>query len=196
VDGPSPGLFGPEHLEQLARHAFGKQATQEKDGTEAGWIAGEDILDVGFDLAKNVVNDALHFSLRIDTRKLPADLLRAYARAELEILAADNPSGRPSARQQKEAREAANERLELEAQDGRFTRRKAYPLLWDGQANAVLVGTASPGVLDRVVALFKETFGSELVLADSGTLALQQSQELLGLTPSAFVPTGQGPEVA
>ena len=145
VDGPTPGMFGPEHLEKLAQHAIGKQAREEKDGTEAGWIAGEDILDLGFDLAKNVVNDVLHFSLRVDTQKLPADLLRAYTRAELQTLAADNPSGKPTAKQKKEARETARERLEFEGKDGRFTRRKGYPLLWDGQSNHVLLGTTSPG---------------------------------------------------
>src|SRR5436305_1620531 len=128
VDGSRPKAFGPEHLEKLSEHAIGTQREESRDGTQVGWIAGEDILDVGFDLDKNVVNDALHFALRIDTRKLPGDLLRSYARAELEALAADNPSGRPSARQ-KEARESARERLEGEARDGRFTRRKAYPLL-------------------------------------------------------------------
>ncbi len=55
VDGSSPGLFGPEHLEKLSTHAIGKQRVEAKDGTEAGWIAGDDILDTGFDLAKNVV---------------------------------------------------------------------------------------------------------------------------------------------
>src|SRR3954454_20938473 len=103
VDGPAPGLFGPEHLKKLSDHAMGKQRTENKEGVETGWIAGDDILDLGFDLAKNVVNDALHFSLRVDTQKLPAELLRAYTRSELQTLAADNPSGRPTAKQKKEA---------------------------------------------------------------------------------------------
>jgi hypothetical protein len=154
VDGPTPGLFGPEYLEKLSSHAVGKQKTESKDGTEVGWIAGDDILDLGFDLAKNVVGDTLHFSLRVDTRKLPGDLLRAYTRSELQILAADNPSGKPSVTQKKEAKEAARQRLEEEAKDGRFTRRKAYPLLWDGQANQVLVGTTSAGALDHAQKLF------------------------------------------
>jgi hypothetical protein len=202
ADGPSPGLFGPDYLEKLLSHAFGKQRAEEKDGTEAGWIAWEDILDLGFDLAKNVVNDALHFSLRVDTRKLPADLLRAYARAELQTLSADNPSGRPSASQKKEAKDTARARLELEAQDGRFTRRKAYPLLWDGQANQVLVDTTAPGVLDRLQALFKDTFGHGRVLMDAGSIAVRRakadhpSRDLSSLSPSAFVPLGQAPEVA
>jgi hypothetical protein len=57
VDGPAPGLFGPDHLERLSAHAIGKQLTESKDGKEVGWIAGEDILDVSFDLAKSVVQD-------------------------------------------------------------------------------------------------------------------------------------------
>src|ERR1700722_16117836 len=85
VDGTTPGIFGPEYLEKLSAQAGGKQKTESKDGTEVGWIAGDDILDVGFDLAKNIVGDTLHFSLRIDTQKLPADLLRAYTRSEIQL---------------------------------------------------------------------------------------------------------------
>jgi hypothetical protein len=38
-------LFRPEYLEKLSAHAIGQQRVQAKDGTEAGWTAGEDILD-------------------------------------------------------------------------------------------------------------------------------------------------------
>lgn len=202
VDGPTPGLFGPEHLDKLANRAFGKQLKEQKDGTEVGWIAGEDILDLGFDLAKNVVNDALNFSLRVDTQKLPADLLRAYTRAELQMLAANNPSGKPSANQKKEAREAARERLEFEGKDGRYIRRKAFPLLWDGQANHVFIGTTSPGALDHTLKLFKETFGCGLTLMDAGDIAVRQNETgkessvVQEMTPSPFVPTGKTPGVA
>jgi hypothetical protein len=202
VDGPSPGVFGPEQLDKLSSRAFGKQEIANKDATEVGWIAGDDILDVGFDLVKNVVNDALHFSLRVDTQKLPADLLRAYARAELQTLSADNPSGRPSGQQKKQARETARERLELEGKDGRYTRRKAYPLLWDGQANQVLIGTTSPGALDHAMRLFKDTFGNGLILMDTGDIAMhragatKEAGMLPELTPSAFVPANKSSEVA
>jgi hypothetical protein len=197
VDGPAPKVFGPEHLEKLAAHAAGKQRTENKDGTEVGWIAGGDILDLGFDLAKNVVSHALHFALRVDTQKLPADLLRAYARAELQALAVDNPSGRPSAKQKKEAREAARAKLEAEAKDGRFRRRKAYPVLWDGQANQVFVGATSPAALDQAQRLFQETFGLALTLRDAGAVAVQCAEKtgVPELQPSPFVPGGH-PEVA
>src|SRR5262245_57714762 len=99
---PSPNLFTTEHLERLAAHQAGRQRLSGPDGVETGWTAGDHILDVRFDLAKNVVNDTLHFALRVDTNRLPTDLLKAYYQVELEGLAADNPSGRPSARQKRE----------------------------------------------------------------------------------------------
>src|SRR4051794_36246912 len=90
VVGPGPGMFGPEHLERLAGQAIGKQREAAVDGVEVGWIGGEHILDSDFDLAKNVINDTLHFALRIDVTRLPTDLLRAYQAVELEALAKSN----------------------------------------------------------------------------------------------------------
>ena len=49
--------------------------------------------DTFLDLAKNIVNDALLFDLRIDTEKPPADLLRAYTAIELKAISKHNPSG-------------------------------------------------------------------------------------------------------
>ena len=198
VAGPTPTLFGPEHLAKLAQHALGRQLLAEPDGTEAGWIASDDILDLGFDLAKNVIDDALHFGLRIDTQKLPADLLRSYVRSELQTLAALNPSGRPSAKQKKEAREAAREKLLAEAQDGRFVRRKAYPLLWDLRTQSVLIGSASASVLDRAQRLFADTFGAQLHLRDATHQAARHAAHagLAMVRPTAFVPAGAAPGVA
>ena len=84
VVGHSPGTFGPEHLKRLENRAAGKQRTLAGDGVEVGWTAGDHILDTRFELAKNVVNDTLHFALRIDAEKLPSDLMRAYTQVELE----------------------------------------------------------------------------------------------------------------
>src|SRR5436305_289086 len=92
VTGKSARTFGPEHLEKLAAHAIGRQRAASGDGSQAGWLAGDHILDTKFDLAKNVVNDALHFAMRVDEQKVPADLLRAYTQVELEGLASQNPS--------------------------------------------------------------------------------------------------------
>jgi hypothetical protein len=199
VTGPAPGTFGPEHLERLEAHAVGRDRVTSSDGVEAGWSAGDHILDVRFDLAKNVVNDALHCCLRVDTMKIPSDLLRAYTQIELQGLAAGNPTGRPSARQKREARENAREKLEEEARDGRFVRRKAYPILWDAPSNELLVGTTAVTVIDRLHTLFQQTFGQGFERLGAGVLAFrlaetrQQARGVEDASPSPFVP-GTSPE--
>src|SRR6266403_5088216 len=120
VKGAGPKQFREEHLERLQTHAMGKQRVASSDGIEAGWTAGGHLLDTQFDLEKNIVNDTLLFALRLDSTKLPSDLLRAYTQIEIDAAAKENPSGRPSAFQKREARMAARARLEEEARDGRF----------------------------------------------------------------------------
>lgn len=194
VKGRAPRQFGPQHLERLQGQAIGSPRPVAADGIEAGWTAGGHILDTSFDLAKNIVEDTLHFCLRIDTQKLPADLLRAYTQMELDALAAGNPSGLPSSRQKREARETAREKLEDEARDGRFLRRRAYPLLWDAQSNELLVGTTAVTVLDRLHTLFQQTFGHGFEPLSAGPQAFrlaeprQQDRGVDDARLSAFVP--------
>jgi hypothetical protein len=113
---------------------------------------------------------------------------------ELQALAAGNPSGHPSTRQKREARANARERLEAEAADGRYLRRKAYPILWDGLSNELLVGTTSATALDRLHTLFKHTFGEGFERRGAGERAFrlaelrQQTRGADDATPSAFVP--------
>jgi hypothetical protein len=202
VAGPSPRQFGPDQLERLAKQAFGRQRRVAADGVEVGWTAGDHLFDIRFDLAKNILHDTLHFALRVDSQKLPPDLLRAYTQLELEARAAQNPSGLPSARQKREARAAARERLENEARDGRYLRRKVFPLLWDRQSNELLVGTTSTTVVDRIRTLFHETFERGLDLLSAGRQAFlqaelrEQTRGVDDAAPAHFVPGAAVKEVA
>jgi hypothetical protein len=223
VNGPAPGLFGQEHLDHLQAHTIGKQRIASSDGPsaeparrgaqrrayaggandiEVGWLGGDHILDTSFDLAKNIVNDTLHFSFRVDSVKIPADLLRAYAAIELQALAGKNPSGLPSNRQRREAKETARQRLESEAQDGRYIKRKSYPILWDAQSNELLVGTTSVTLFDRLHQLFEHTFGVGFEPLTAGRLAFHlaesrgQTRGIDDSTPSAFLPGLSASEVS
>ncbi len=195
VQGQAPGIFGQEHLDRLQAHTIGKQRIASSDGVEIGWNAGEHILDKSFDLAKNIINDTLHFSLQVDSVKIPNDLLRAYTAIDLEALASKNPSGRPSPRQRREARESARQRIEAEASDGRYLKRKAYPILWDGQTNELLVGSTSLNVVERLHLIFEQTFGVDFESLTAGTQAFRlaesrdQSRGIDDATPAPFVPT-------
>ena len=198
VKGKAPNGFGPEHLERLEERAIGKERTASRDGIETGWSAGGHLLDVRFDLAKNIVEDTLHFALRIDANKPPSDLLKSYTQMELDAIAAENPSGKVSQKQKREARMAAMDKLNEEAADGRYLRRKAYSLLWDGQSNELLVGTTSVSVLDRLTQLFEQTFGQKIEALSSGILAHKlaeprgQSRAVDDAQHSTFLKGGAG----
>lgn len=202
VTGRSPRQFGPEHLERLAGHAIGKQRVSSRDGVEVGWIAGDHILDTRFDLAKNIINDTLSFGLRIDTTRIPSDLLRAYTQVETEARAAGNPSGIPSSRQKREARDAARDRLEQEAADGRYLRRKMIPVLWDCLSHELLVASTSAPVLDRLHPLFEETFSAKFDPLSAGRQAYrlaeprEQTRAVDDARPTAFASGPQLGEVA
>lgn len=202
VAGAAPRSFGPEHLQQLDDNAIGKQRVVSADGVQVGWTAGDHILDTRFDLAKNIVNDTLHFALRVDSQKIPGDLLRAYTQVELEGLMVANPGRNPSARQKREARETARERLDVESADGRFLRRKAFELLWDAQSNELLVATTSISMIDRLVTLFQQTFDRGFEMLSAGRQAFtqaetrSQSRNVDDASPAVFLPGVSAAEVA
>jgi len=183
--------FTQDHLDKLADRAAGRQRLASADGIEVGWSAGDSVLDTDFTLDKNVFPEHLHFEMRVDTDKLPSDLLKAYTAVELKALAANNPSGIPSARQKREAKEIARERLEQEAKDGRYRKRKCFPVLWDARTNEVLFGATSVANVDRFTTLFEQTFGAKLEAMTAGRVAAdatsnQNFNPLPDAAPSAF----------
>lgn len=191
VSGERPTFFGPWALEKLMDNQIGTQRVATADGSQFGWIAGDNILDVRWDLAKNVVSDCLSFAIRLDTNKPPADLLKAYYEVEVAALASQNPSGFPSGRQKREARAVAKDRLEQEAKDGRFIRRRMIPLLWDSQTGQLLIGTESANAINRVRLLFKQTFERTLELRSAGEFAIASSAETADAIPTVFVQGGR-----
>ena len=194
VEGPAPRMFSEEHLNKLAEQAAGRQRLVSADGIEVGWSAGEHILDLRFELAKNIINDMLFFSMRVDTLKLPSDMMRAYYAIDLAALAKNNPSGFASAKQKREAKEAARDRLEQEAKDGRYTKRKNIELIWDLKSNELLFGTTSITQIDRLLVLFKNTFGFGFEAITAGRRAYQlaelhqRTRNVDDASPSAFIP--------
>jgi len=194
VDGPNIRQFTEDYIERLSNFQSGRQRIASADGIEVGWTAGEHILDTDFQLEKNIINDCLVFELRVDAERLPSDLLRAYYSVELKALSANNQSGLPSAKQKREAREIARERLEQEAKDGRYTKRKCTPVLWDAKSNEVLFGTTSLTQIERLVALFRQSFGYGLDAITAGRRAFQlaelhqHTRSVDDSSPSAFVP--------
>jgi hypothetical protein len=163
VAGPKPGMFTDAHLERLRDRQIGRQRIASADGVETGWTAGRHIWDDDFQAIQNVYPDHLAFDFCTKVDKLPADRLKAYYATELRALSKDNPSGFPSARQKREAKEIARTRLEQEAKDGRYRKWKCVPVLWDAVTNVAFFGAAGTGsTVDRFTNLWEQTWCADL----------------------------------
>jgi hypothetical protein len=170
VIGSKPSMFDDSHLERLRAFALGRGEKVSASGVSCGWAAGSHVLDDQFTELKNVYPDHLLWDFWTETDRPPSELFKAYYETDLKALASGNPSGFPSTKQKREAKESARDRLEEEAKDGRFKKRKCIPVLWDSIRNEVLIGTTSSGILDRFVPLFDRTFAESLGHKPDGPL--------------------------
>ncbi|TWT51283.1 hypothetical protein Pla22_40600 [Rubripirellula amarantea] len=195
VAGFDSQIFTDEHIEIFRGNAAGRNESSSTENVHVGFLGGDHLFDQEFDLHKNVINDATHFSVRIDTNQIPAAIRTAWLQMELAGYAKDSPSGVATKSQRKEAKEAVEQRCEVEAASGKFRRMQQFPMLWDF-ANGQLyfggsVGTASAFGID----LFERTFEVELRRVGAGLIAQEWAienecfGELDDLVPARFVAT-------
>lgn len=194
VAGFDGGSFDDEQLQVLADNAAGRHESASAENVHVGFTGGDHLFDQSFDLEKNLINDAVHFSIRIDTNQIPTAIRAAWLQMELAGLAKDSPTGKPTKAQRKEAKEAVEQRCEVEAASGKYRKMQQFPLLWDHQ-NGLLyfggsVGTASAFCTD----LLERVFELELRRIGAGTIATdwaienERFEELDSLSPASFVP--------
>ncbi|MCB9852420.1 MAG: hypothetical protein H6819_04940 [Phycisphaerales bacterium] len=196
VHGGGPKRLDEHLLDKIREHRIGSDKILRSDLEESGWIGGRHLLDVEFDLEKNVLLDCLHFGLRIDAHKPPPDLLRAYEQQEFDALLKEaSGHGTPKfSRIKKEAREAAKGRIESELKEGRYRKQRQFPLFLDTQRDILYVSATTPSVHERLLPLFKNTFGKRLEPLTAGSLAIawadhhNQSRQLENLEYAAFIP--------
>jgi hypothetical protein len=193
VNGSTPRTFGEEHLDALNANSIENRRSG-IGGTSVGWVATDHVLDPLFNDEKNIAEDALVFGMHVQTDKLPGDLMQAYYSDAVRHRAKRNDSGLPTAKQKKEAKEEAREKLEDEAKDGRFVKRKAIPVLWDRLSNEVLFGSPTVPHVDRLCELFRKTFDLDLECVRAGPRAFHlaevrgQTRMVEDSAPSAFIP--------
>ena len=196
VTGFDSDQFGQEHIEILGQHTAGKIQTSSLEHVHIGFLGGDHLFDQDFDLGKNLINNALHCSVRIDTNQIPAAIRSAWLQMELSGLKKDNEGEKLSKSQRKEAKEAVEQRCEVEAASGKYRKMQTFPMLWDFDQELLYfggsVGTASGHCMD----LLERTFGIELRRVGAGAMAEQWAieedrfGELDDLVPVSFVSNG------
>ena len=196
VTGFDSDQFGQEHIEILTQHTAGKIQTSSLENVHVGFLGGDHLFDQDFDLGKNLINNALHCSVRIDTNQIPTAIRSAWLQMELSGLKKDNEGEKLSKSQRKEAKEAVEQRCEVEAASGKYRKMQTFPMLWDFDQELLYfggsVGTASGHCMD----LLERTFGIELRRVGAGAMAEQWAieedrfGELDDLVPVSFVSNG------
>lgn len=202
VNGTQPRQFGPQHVDTLERFAIGQIETSSIEEATVGFLAGEHLFDGEFGLEKNVIGDALHCAVRIDTNPVPAAVRKAWLQMELAALTIDTPSGRATKVQRQEAKEAVEARCEEESKSGRFRRMQQFPVLWDARNGILCFGASSPTAVELGVDLATRAFELELERLTAGRRAQEwavkakRRKALDEIAPSEFFANAARAEIA
>jgi len=202
ISGSKPRQFGTEQIKILERFSIERVDSASLEDAAVGFLGGGHLFDYGFDLEKNVIGDALHAAIRIDTNQIPAAIRKAWLQIETAALAADNSSGRPTKAQRQEARDAVQARCEEEARSGRFKRMQHFPALWDARGGLLHFGGTSPTASDFCADLFFRAFDLDLERLTAGKRAQEWAAEakrvkaLEDLRPAQLHPEHSASEIA
>ncbi len=201
IEGDSSRHFGPDEVKILEKFAISEiAATAEAPGV--GFLAGEHLLDLKFDLEKNVIGDALNCAIRVDSHQIPSAIRKAWVQMELAALTAENPGTRPTKVQRQEAKDAVQERCEDEIRSGRFLRMQQLPVLWDAQNSILYLGSGSVTAADLCCDLFARAFDLELNpmtasrRAKQWATAAKRLKALDQTIPSVFHVNNAGAEIS
>jgi len=84
------GEFGDSHLKKLAKRQIGSEEVDLLEAPAVGFTGGTHVFDTDFSQEKNIIGQALHFGVRIDTFSVPGNIKRAWLQMELNGIMADN----------------------------------------------------------------------------------------------------------
>ena len=150
----STGTFGEEHLEKLKKFRIGKSAAKNlHEEPASGFSGGAHLLDTEFDAEKNIIGDAMHFGIRVDSCQIPGPIKKAWTKMELAGIMKDNAGGRPSKKQREEATQAIESRCAAEAEKGNYLRMAETSILWDAVTETIFLGSTSEKANDNSLAL-------------------------------------------
>ena len=171
VTGFDAEAFGDEQIEMLAKHAAGQFETSSEENVQVGFLGGDHLFDQEFSLEKNLINNALHCSVRIDTNTIPAAIRAAWLQMELAGLAKDSETGFVTKSQRKEAKEAVEQRCEVEAASGKYRKMQTFSFLWDIDQEQLYFGGSQGNASGHCLGLLERAFGLEFTPIGAGTIA-------------------------
>ncbi len=177
VTGQQERMFGQEDLDVLANFSLDAAKPCPLDEPRVGFTAGGHLLDHNYTFEKNVIVDALHFGVRIDSQQIPAGVRAAWLQMELAALVQDDPDRKLRKADREQAKDAVQARCEHEALSGKYQRMQAFPLLWDAPAECLYFGGSSAAACEHAAKLMERAFEVELQTLTCGVLAAQWAEQ-------------------
>jgi DNA recombination-dependent growth factor C len=166
VRGETPPDFLTWVDERLQSFLF-REIDDTNDEKAWGWVELDNLLQTSFDGGQAHKGEYLAFSLRIDTRKVPAALFRKhYLLAELKVR-----------QEQKFRRLSRQQKLELKKTVTQDLLRRQMPqptlfdVVWHPSQQRLWLFATSPKVREIFETLFRETFEMDIYLLFPYTLA-------------------------
>jgi hypothetical protein len=185
-------------LDALAARVLKPSEIGEPPAMEFGWCGGRHVYDDSFDPSHVAFGSSLLFGLRVDTNKVPSDILRAYRALAESVYEADSSTGFISRRERQAAREEAEDRCRRELASGRFRRSKMIDVVWDLPRGVLLAPATGDDVIAGLRSLFEETFDLTLRPLSAGALAHDEAaatgraRDVEDARPSIFTPAPPG----
>ena len=212
ASGPAPQSLDDALFEALQANRIRPESAGQGTDTASGWIAGRHLLDLWFGYEANAFGGCLLASMRTDTAKVPAGLLRAYRALALDEAAgiggrsraAANAGGagageprRVTRADRLDAKDRADRRGQEELSQGLWRRIAERPVLWDLALGTIWSPVGSDAAFEQLNTLVDATFGCRIERQTAGRLAASilgargRSRDFDDLLPSAFVPPPQ-----
>jgi recombination associated protein RdgC len=190
VLGALPDGFRDLYIESIGRFAFRENDRARSKEDNIGWVAITDAADIDLFLNKFLYNNFLVLSMRIDKKRVPGKYLKIQVDRKVRETMEARGLQRVGAAHKRELKEAVEEDLLARA----LPVVAVFDMAWDIHRNEVWFFGTSDLVNDHFRALFKDTFGLEIMRIQlSDWIMPPFSREELaslaeGLAPASFRP--------
>ncbi|MEM1329864.1 MAG: hypothetical protein AAGG07_04815 [Planctomycetota bacterium] len=203
---PAAEMITSEHLERLGQWILSPTPGVAPSELEAGWTGGEHVLDQDFNHEKNLFDGGsmARFGLRLDTNRVPSEMKKAIKGQHERALLADGETGFLSRREKRELKDLVERALHDELASGKHRSSKMVPVLWDASRRVMLSAASGNSVIEKLCALWRETFsedgGGALRPLSAGAIAAElladrgETRRMEDMRPSPFTPPPGGGE--
>lgn len=155
VEGPVPPNYKDDYPGRIRRFGFQELDEHSDQERSVGWVDMMDPLDAEFPGEGFFKQGYVALGLRVDTRVVPARVVRQHA-----ILAQREAAKREGLRfLSKERRKEIQEEVRWKLMRRAIPKSAIYEVVWNLKTNAILLGSTRPAICDIFAEQFQKTFG-------------------------------------